>query len=188
MPWIVVAGRLPPPDDGTSRTTLLVLERLLDHQPVQVADLSPGYAGRSLSHRLDRFVRVLGAASTLLAGAFEDDRRLYLPAEAGPGDGYAATLAGLARLLGYTVFVHHRALPDPARRSLRTALLVRAGGPACRHLLPDPVLQRRFQALYPAARTGVALPDPHAGELEAMANLLTGRRTGMAPVHERTVH
>lgn len=177
MPWIVVAGRLPPPRDGTSRTTLLVLERLLDRQPVQVADLSPGYEGRSVSYRLDRVVRVLGAASTLLAGAFEDDRRLYLPADTGRGCWHAVALAGLARLLGYAVFVHHHAVPDPARGSLGIALMVRAGGLAGLHLLPDPAARSRFQARYPAARTDVAPSDPRGGDPEAMANLLTGRRS-----------
>lgn len=175
MPWIVVAGRLPPPADGSSRATLAVIARLLERQPVQVADLSPGYRGRSIGYHLDRTVRVLGAASTLLSGAFEDDRRLYLPAGAGPGGWHAVALAGLARLLGYAVFLHHHAFAGPTRRSRRTALLVWAGGPACRHLLPCPAAQARFQALYPAARTCVAPPDHDTGEPDTMADLLTGR-------------
>ncbi|CCC96984.1 protein of unknown function [Azospirillum baldaniorum] len=76
-PHIVVSGRLPPPMDGMSRVTALVLDRLRDRGPVQatveVADLSPGLERRRPA--LPRGEGHARPAGGLAAGGRGDDPR-----------------------------------------------------------------------------------------------------------------
>jgi glycosyltransferase involved in cell wall biosynthesis len=158
-PWIVVAGRLPPPIDGMARVTTLVLERLRQHGPVSVANLSPGHNGRGPLYHMVKAWLVLWASLLLWAGAMREDKRLYMPADAGLGCWYTIFLLGVARLLGYSAFVHHHSFAYLTRRTARMALLTRVAGPECRHILLCPAMLTRFQALYPAARHGVVLSN-----------------------------
>ncbi|WP_448189264.1 glycosyltransferase family 4 protein [Azospirillum sp. sgz301742] len=158
-PWIVVAGRLPPPIDGMARVTTLVLERLRQHGPVHVANLSPGHNGRGPLYHAVKASLVLWAALLLWAGAMRDDKRLYMPADAGLGCWYTIFLLGVARLLGYSTFVHHHSFAYLTRRTARMRLLTRIAGPECRHILLCPAMLTRFQRLYPCARRGVVLPN-----------------------------
>lgn len=158
-PWIVVAGRMPPPIDGMARVTRLVLDRLRQQGPVRVADLSPGYNGRGPLYHLAKASRVLWASLQLWAGAMRNDKRLYMPADAGLGCWYTIFLLGVARLLGYSLFVHHHSFAYLTKRTGRMALLTRVAGPECRHILLCPAMLGRFQALYPAARRGVVLSN-----------------------------
>ena len=158
-PWIVVAGRLPPPIDGMARVTALVLEQLRRHAPVRVADLSPGHNGRGPLYHLAKAGLVLWASLQLWAGAMRGDKRLYMPADAGLGCWYSIFLLGVARLLGYALFVHHHSFAYLTRRTGRMALLTRVAGPECRHILLCSAMLTRFQALYPAARRGVILSN-----------------------------
>lgn len=158
-PWIVVAGRLPPPIDGMSRVTDLVLHRLREQARVRVADLSPGYNGRGPLYHVAKASLVLWAALLLWAGAMRADKRLYIPADAGLGAYYTAFLLGVARLLGYALFVHHHSFAYLSRRKRRMALLTRVAGPECRHILLCPAMMTRFQAMYPAARRGLVMSN-----------------------------
>jgi len=158
-PWIVVAGRLPPPIDGMARVTTLVLERLRRHGTVRAANLSPGHNGRGPLYHAGKASRVLWAALQLWAGAMRADKRLYMPADAGLGCWYTIFLLGVARLLGYALFVHHHSYAYLTKRTARMTLLTRVAGPRCRHILLSPAMQARFQALYPAARQGVVLSN-----------------------------
>jgi len=159
LPWIVVAGRLPPPIDGMARVTALVLDRLRQEGPVRVADLSPGYNGRGPLYHLAKASRVLWAMLLLWAGAMKEDKRLYMPADAGLGSYYTTVLLGFARLLGYTLFVHHHSFAYITRHARRMALLTRVAGPECRHILLCPMMLARFQARYPAARRSLVLSN-----------------------------
>ena len=158
-PWIVVAGRLPPPIDGMARVTTLVLERLRQHAPVRVANLSPGHNGRGPLYHVVKAGLVLWAALVLWGGAMREDKRLYMPADAGLGCWYTIFLLGVARLLGYAAFVHHHSFAYLTRRTARMALLTRVAGPECRHILLCPAMLTRFQTLYPTARRGVVLSN-----------------------------
>jgi len=167
-PWIVVAGRLPPPIDGMSRVTALVLEQLRQQGRVRVANLSPGYNGRGPLYHMAKASLVLWAALLLWAGAMHNDKRLYIPADAGLGCFYTIFLLAVARLLGYAPFVHHHSFAYLTKRKRRMALLTRVAGRECRHILLCPAMLARFQSMYPAARRGLVLSNaifsPPAGE------------------------
>lgn len=154
-PHIVVSGRLPPPVDGMSRVTALVLDRLRrqDRATVEVADLSPGWNGGGLRYHALKAVKVIGTAGRLAAGIGRRDRRFYMPADAGWGALYTAMLAGTARLFGYATTLHHHSFAPIIRPNWRMRLLTRIGGPACTHVLLSPAMQAQFQKRYPAAQT-----------------------------------
>ncbi|WP_448202725.1 glycosyltransferase family 4 protein [Azospirillum sp. sgz302134] len=158
-PHIVVSGRLPPPIDGMSRVTALVLDRLRARGSVEVADLSPGWNGGGLRYHATKAARVLLAGLRLAAGVTHDDRRFYMPVDSGLGIFYTAALAGMARLFGYERTLHHHSFATITKPTWRMGLLTRVAGPDCMHVLLCPAMQVRFQSLYPAARTAMSMSN-----------------------------
>jgi glycosyltransferase involved in cell wall biosynthesis len=158
-PHVVVSGRLPPPIDGMSRVTALVLERLRARAPVEVADLSPGWNGGGLRYHAMKIWRVLNAVGILAAGAGKPDRRFYMPADAGWGSLYTTLLMGVARLFGYSRILHHHSFATITKPTWRMSLLTRVAGPGCTHILLCPAMQMAFQKLYPAARTAMVMSN-----------------------------
>ncbi|WP_170295776.1 glycosyltransferase family 4 protein [Azospirillum brasilense] len=162
-PHIVVSGRLPPPTDGMSRVTALVLDRLRNRGPVEatveVADLSPGWNGGGLRYHAAKAMRVLLAGLRLAAGATIPERRFYMPVDSGLGIFYTAALAGTARLFGYERTLHHHSFATISKPTWRMSLLTRLAGTDCMHVLLCPAMQARFQALYPAAKTAMSVSN-----------------------------
>ena len=166
-PHVVVSGRLPPPTDGMSRVTALVLDRLRARGPmggpmaasIEVADLSPGRNGGGLRYHAAKAVRVLLAGLRLVAGATIPGRRFYMPVDSGLGIVYTMALAGTARLFRYERTLHHHSFAALSRPAWRMSLLTRVAGPECMHVLLCPAMQLRFQALYPAARTAMSVSN-----------------------------
>ncbi|PWC32572.1 glycosyltransferase family 4 protein [Azospirillum sp. TSO35-2] len=160
---VVVSGRLPPPVDGMSRVTALVLDRLRDRLRgrgrIEVADLSPGWNGGGAAYHLRKAGRVLGAVGRLFGGLGAPDRRFYMPVDSGWGALYTAALAGTARLLGYERVLHHHSFATIAKPTWRMRLLTRIAGADCTHVLLCPAMQMRFQSIYPAARTCMTMSN-----------------------------
>ncbi|WP_042688573.1 glycosyltransferase family 4 protein [Azospirillum sp. B506] len=160
---VVVSGRLPPPVDGMSRVTALVLERLQDRMRgrgrVEVADLSPGWNGGGVAYHLRKMTRVFGTMGRLAAGLRKPDRRFYMPVDSGWGTLYTAALAGTARLFGYERVLHHHSFATIAKPTWRMRLLTRVAGTDCTHVLLCPAMQMRFQSVYPAARSCMTMSN-----------------------------
>ncbi|MCG5239005.1 glycosyltransferase family 4 protein [Azospirillum doebereinerae] len=163
LPHVVVSGRLPPPVDGMSRVTALVLDRLTERLRgrggVEVADLSPGWNGGGFGYHRRKIGRVLGAMGRLAGGLRRADRRFYMPVDAGWGALYTAALAGTARLFGYERTLHHHSFAPIAKPTWRMRLLTRIAGADCTHVLLCPAMQLRFQRTYPAARTCMTMSN-----------------------------
>jgi len=163
FPHVIVSGRLPPPVDGMSRVTALVLDRLRDRLrgrgDVEVADLSPGWNGGGLGYHRRKIGRVLGAMGRLAGGVRRADRRFYMPVDSGWGTLYTAALAGTARLFGYERTLHHHSFATIAEPTWRMRLLTRIAGADCTHVLLCPAMQMRFQRIYPAARTCMTMSN-----------------------------
>ena len=160
---VIVSGRLPPPVDGMSRVTALVLERLQDRMRgrgrVEVADLSPGWNGGGAAYHLRKMARVFGTMGRLAAGVGKADRRFYMPVDSGWGALYTAALAGTARLFGYERVLHHHSFATISKPTWRMRLLTRVAGPDCTHVLLCPAMQMRFQSIYPAARSCMTMSN-----------------------------
>jgi glycosyltransferase involved in cell wall biosynthesis len=158
-PHIVVSGRLPPPIDGMSRVTALVIEQLRARAPVETADLSPGWNGGGLRYHATKIRRVLEAAWKLAAGAGKPDKRFYMPADSGWGSLYSTFLMGTARMFGYARVLHHHSFATITRPTWRMELLTRVAGVDCTHILLCPAMQMRFQKTYPAAQTTMVMSN-----------------------------
>lgn len=160
-PYVVVSGRLPPPVDGMSRVTALVLDRLrsLGRATVEVADLSPGWNGGGLRYHALKALKVVRTAGRLAAGIGRRDRRFYMPADSGWGALYTAALVGTARLCGYATILHHHSFAPIGQPNWRMRLLTRIAGPACTHVMLSPAMQAQFQSRYPAAQSCMTMSN-----------------------------
>jgi glycosyltransferase involved in cell wall biosynthesis len=152
-PPILMIGPFPPPVHGASLVTLRLAERLRVHMPVVCCDISPG-AARGLSYHLTRAWRVLKAAYAVLASP--QGATVYLSAAGGSGLVYTAFLAGVARLIGRRVVIHHHSFAYINQRSGLMALVAAFAGPRALHLALCQRMARSLRALYPRAmRTAV---------------------------------
>jgi glycosyltransferase involved in cell wall biosynthesis len=152
-PPILMIGPFPPPVHGASLVTLKLAERLRGHMPVICCDISPG-AARGLAYHVTRAWRVLKTAAVVLASP--RGATVYLSAAGGSGLAYTAFLAGIARLIGRTIVVHHHSFAYINHRSGLMALVAAFAGSRALHLTLCQRMASKLQALYPRAlRTAV---------------------------------
>ncbi|HYD31876.1 MAG TPA: glycosyltransferase family 4 protein [Azospirillaceae bacterium] len=149
---VVVIGPLPPPMHGMARVTALMVERLRAHVPVRMVNTSPGFTRGGFRYHIEKMLRVIGSAAVLVGNAGRRGRRAYLPADGGVGMLYTALLAGLARWLGYRLFIHYHTYAHITRRNARMTLLALLAGPHARHIVLCRTMRREFLALYPQVR------------------------------------
>ncbi|SDG15600.1 Glycosyltransferase involved in cell wall bisynthesis [Limimonas halophila] len=143
-PPVRVIADLPPPEHGQARVSACVVDRLAARGKVAVHDIAPA-GGR----------RLPAVARALAAVAVRPSRALYMPVLAGRGTAVVIALAGLARLRGVPVALHHHSFAYLDRRWRTLAWLVRAAGPATEHVVLCPAMARRLRQRYGVRRTRV---------------------------------
>ena len=149
MPSLVVAiGPLPPPTHGFSENTKIITDRLRGRCRLRVVDTSPGSPRRSPVYYARRVWREIRGGLALLRGITAGARLTYLPAAGAGGLLFTVLQAGIARLAGYGIAIHHHSFAYIEERSALMGLLVRFAGPKALHIFLCAVMQRRFEAQY----------------------------------------
>lgn len=121
--------------------------------------------------------RLPAVTRALAAVALRRTRALYVPVLAGRGTLVTIALAGLARLRGVPVTLHHHSFAYLDRRWRSMAMLARVAGLAAEHVVLCPVMARWLWERYGVTRTRVvgnaAFVAPPAGSPEACDRPLT---------------
>jgi glycosyltransferase involved in cell wall biosynthesis len=143
---ILIVGPVPPPVHGMAVVTASVHEKLAPCG--QLVNLSPGSLRRGLAYHLQKSLRVLLALWSLM-WCSRGRSVVYLAADANWGLFYSVLLAGLARLRGIGMAIHHHSFAYVNARDRRMSWLTRIAGPAATHLLLCPCMETRFRQLYP---------------------------------------
>ncbi|HYL04477.1 MAG TPA: glycosyltransferase [Thermoanaerobaculia bacterium] len=160
MPSLVVAiGPLPPPTHGFSENTKIITDRLRGRCRLRVVDTSPGSPRRSPLYYARRVWREVRGGWELLRGVTAPTRRTYLPAAGAGGLLFTVLHAGIARLAGYGIAVHHHSFAYIEERSALMGLLVRFAGPEAVHIFLCDVMRRRFEGQYGACRNGMIVSN-----------------------------
>lgn len=157
-PAILCLVSLPPPVTGRTVATARFLERLGRFVGLRVNNLSGG-RGASVSGRL---LKVLNSMAWVIRLAFGESRRfdhVYVVANHGSGLWFDIAYAGLARLWGTPVIVHHHVFSYFNERKSRVALLFRLTGRGCRHLLLCDRMRTGCEALYSTKAELLVLPN-----------------------------
>jgi len=160
MPSLVVAiGPLPPPTHGFSENTKIITDRLRGRCRLRVVDTSPGSPQRSPLYYIRRIWREVRGGWELLRGVTTRERRTYLPAAGAGGLIFTVLHAGIARLAGYGIAIHHHSFAYIEDRSALMRLLVRFAGPDAVHIFLCDVMRRRFESRYGACRNGMVVSN-----------------------------
>jgi glycosyltransferase involved in cell wall biosynthesis len=127
---LLYAGPFPPPIHGQSLCTKMLAERLVARGvPLTPRDLNGvgSHAPARLLSKLARHLHLVFAARNASA--------VYISANSNAGIWLTALAAGLLRLMGKRLFIHHHAYAHVRRRGTGMVALARAAGPDATHIV-----------------------------------------------------
>jgi glycosyltransferase involved in cell wall biosynthesis len=127
---VTLIGPMPPPINGQSVVMSHMVSELAPHFPrMRIADIGEGDVGGRLSSVmwLRRSIRALWSVPGSDA--------VYMAVKAGHGMWLTTAAAGLARLTGAQVFLHHHSYIYVRERKSRMVALTRAAGPHAHHVV-----------------------------------------------------
>lgn len=126
---LVAVVALPPPVHGQSLVNRKIVDLLTDCiVRSRVVDISPGNSKKVISYHWKR-IRLVAFGLIVLGSCPRNANSVfYTVFESGLGVIYNFLLIGLARLRGYSIFLHHHTSQHSLFWSARFALLCRVGG------------------------------------------------------------
>ncbi|TWT73746.1 Glycosyl transferases group 1 [Posidoniimonas polymericola] len=149
---------LPPPTTGMTLCTRLIADRLAAIGAVGELNLSDGSAKITLSFRVAKFFRTLGALLRLLSGASRGGA-LYMSVNARRAMWYNIAAAAAARLWGSRVAAHHHIYAYITKPDWRVKLLDRVMGPSGVHVVLCDDMQSHLKSLYGCRAGFLQLPS-----------------------------
>jgi glycosyltransferase involved in cell wall biosynthesis len=150
---VVASLTLPPPINGQALVNACIATRLTQSPGrVRLINSSPKSSYRTIRYHFRRMVAVMVTLFVLAANARDARRRLYSVVEPGPGMLYNLLVVPVARLFGYTLFLHHHASSYTKTRDRRFALLCGIAGRETTHIALSDEMAQDLQALYRSCR------------------------------------
>lgn len=146
---VTFVGPLPPPVTGMTNTHKVVLRALMEKSLLRC------YGWSRKDHRLGmrwKWTRAVGFMKSVLKLIFRIRRSkeiLYFPANSGWGMYYDLILAGVGRLRGYRLVLHHHVYSYIDRYDFRMAALVKLIGDRGAHVVYCQMMQDDFTDKYP---------------------------------------
>ncbi|WP_186767255.1 glycosyltransferase family 4 protein [Devosia ginsengisoli] len=149
---LLYAGPFPPPAHGQSLCTQVLAERLAAHGvPLVRIDLNAAGA-KPLSRLLSKLGRHLR-----LAFAAQDASCVYISANSNAGMWLTAAAAGVLRIRGKRLLIHHHAYDHVRRRRASMVALARAAGPRATHIVLGAGMARQLRLNTPEAENTFVL-------------------------------
>ena len=168
---VVAVAPFPPPVHGMAQITERIVEDIAPYCHVVRADISPGRLERGLAYHTAKVAKVARALVTLLTHAFQRPRALYTPVGAGLGMFYTTATVALARLLGYTLVVHHHSFAYIDRRTFPMRLLACIGGKSAWHLFLCDGMKAAYRRHYPGVSAERSLVVSNGGRVDPVGAL-----------------
>lgn len=150
LPHVVAIVQLPPPVTGLSSVNQQMVAELAGSGKLKtVVNVAPPVGARGIGKQLARLGLTAGAAGTLNRARRDGATSLYMPSDGGPGMIWNIALVGLARLLGYRVWVHHHSFAYINRRSWLMWLQLWLAPSGTRHLVLCDTMLAGLERRYP---------------------------------------
>ncbi len=155
---LTLLGPMPPPINGQSVVMNHMVSKLKPHFAVlRIVDTSEGKSVGWL-RTLSKLLR----SATALSGVRGSDA-VYIAVKAEHGMWLTAAAAGLARIAGARVFLHHHSYSYVRERKPRMVALTRAAGPLAHHIVLSQSMLRDL---------GNVMPEIHRGLIIGNAGLV----------------
>ena len=164
---VVASLTLPPPVHGQALVNGSIAAKLTEsHGRVRLINISPRSLHRTIRSHIRRMAAVIGTLLVLGANTRHTRRHLYSAVDPGPGMLYSLLVVPIARLFGYTIFLHHHASSYTKTRDSRFTLLFHIAGRQATHIVLSDEMARDLQTLYQSCRRVIVahnashVPDP----------------------------
>jgi glycosyltransferase involved in cell wall biosynthesis len=149
---LTLIGPMPPPIDGQSMVMSHMVSELKPHfSQMRLADISAGAAASWLRP----VIKLRRSASAWWSIPGSD--AVYIAVKAGQGMWLTTAAAGLARLTGARVFLHHHSYSYVRERKPRMVALTRAAGPHAHHIVLSNSMASELKAVMPEIRRPVVI-------------------------------
>lgn len=149
-PQIVAIVQLPPPVTGLSAVNKQMVAQLAGSGKLKtVVNVAPPVGARGVRKHLARLSLTAGAAATLIRARRDGATTLYMPSDGGAGMTWNLALVGVARLLGYRMWVHHHSFAYINRRSWLMWLQLWLAPSGARHLVLCDTMLEGMERRYP---------------------------------------
>lgn len=142
---LILVGPMPPPIHGQSIVMNQLASELSNYFPrMRIADTG----GHDSVPWLRPFKKAGGSAAAALWSISGADA-VYIAVKAGKGMWFTAAVAGLARLFGARVFLHHHSYLYVRERARRMVALTRIAGPSAYHIVLSKSMETDLHAVMP---------------------------------------
>jgi glycosyltransferase involved in cell wall biosynthesis len=158
-PPITVAATLPPPVDGMTLATSIILKALEKRSSLRIFDWSPGPGPVTSYWRLRKGIRSLASIVRTAIGSRLGQATLYTVANSRGGLYYNLLLMAAARLRGYRVILHHHVYAYLHRYDWRMQCLDHWLGPNGAHVVLSEKMAADFRLRYGSKRRFFVLPN-----------------------------
>lgn len=168
-----VIGPFPPPVHGMGKNLLIfynALSEKVGQDQVTKIDISPGSLKRGFKYHSTKITKVLfGCINILLLGLINLRQRnvVYMPVDAGLGVVYSSLFSVISRLLGMTLFIHHRSYAYINKYSKLMKLFVFIGGSKATHIFLCQDMEDKYRNLY--GFVGRSIVVSNAGHVEPIS-------------------
>ena len=149
---ITFVGGFPPPLTGASQNMLRIAKLCSLGMEVRTLNCSPIVGRGRLVYHISKIARNSRAAFMIWR---DRPRLVYAVPDAGLGLWYNILLAVFYRMVGSTVFLHHRSYAYISRRSVLMAMLIAALGSRCRNIFLSDGMRSMFSRSYPGGNRGM---------------------------------
>jgi len=147
-PFTIIAGQFPPPVNGFAYITQEITNALSGSHETTVIDIAPHYPKNGAPYHLRRLSLTLKGFWPVLRGCLHTKRRFYVACEGGLGLVYTLMLCAVARILGFSLYIHHHSFSYIEDFSLLMASLLCVMGKRATHIFLCPLMAQRFADRY----------------------------------------
>lgn len=156
---ICFVGPLPPPVHGMAAVNADIVARLAMRMEVTAIDTSPGRVKRGVIYHMVKGLRALGAFAAMARARARGAKLFYGSVDDGFGGLWTSCFAGLARLMGMKIYLHHHSFRYLGAPTFLMRLVTRTSGRNAHHITLCDHMAARLRHLYPDAERVMAVAN-----------------------------
>ncbi len=185
---VTVVGMLPPPTNGMTVITKIVLDALAANGPIRIYNLANSRPyQRYTTVRFVKAIRFLGALVWLLMAKRFRGGILYLAANSNSGLYQDLILVALAPYLGYRIALHHHVYSYIDREDWRMRWIDKRMGQRDMHIVYCDQMARDFQRKYPSTSQFLTLPACIASQVKSDHSRRLGKTFRIGHISNLTI-
>ncbi|MDE2561273.1 MAG: glycosyltransferase family 4 protein [Sphingomonadales bacterium] len=167
---------LPPPTHGMANVNQMMLDRLAEAGRVDAINVAGRLEDAGPRAKLRKTVSTLKALPRLVRNRMGGSGSAYGSVDDGSGGYLTALWTGVARLLGYRIYLHHHSFRYLVATTRPMRVLTRVAGRGAVHVVLCETMAEALRERYPCACNIRVVPNPVTLPAQAGAGIAAGDR------------